>query len=117
MFRAFLVAIPFFAFGSGIALADTVNIRPGQCIMIGGQQVCALACDGTTMGMVPTPSPRIITNSVCKFGAVDEDDKIKGYGHYLIRINPDGSKVENLLKNFGPAGKQECEREAKSYHD
>jgi hypothetical protein len=96
----------------GLALADAIFIKQGQCIVVGTQQVCAIKDDDTKV-------PSINQNramSICKFGSYDSDEpKVKGYSLFLVQIKEDGSKTETLIKNFGPAGKEDCEKETKKY--
>ncbi len=97
--------------------ADTLHLRPGQCIMVGTQEVCALS--------VQDPSPNTSSSqkkyseiSICKFGAKEEgttENPLTGYGHYLIRINEEGNKTETLIKYYDPTKKAHCESDAKGY--
>ncbi|MGE0174733.1 MAG: hypothetical protein AB7T49_18215 [Oligoflexales bacterium] len=97
---------------SEFAMADAIFIKPGQCIVVGTQQVCAIKEDGPA-------TPTINQNralTICKFGSYDsEEPKTKGYALFLVQVKEDGSKTETLIKSFGPAGKADCEKETKNY--
>jgi hypothetical protein len=89
------------------ALADPIYIPPGQCIMVGTQQVCAQVSNATT-----TPLKADVMY-VCRFGmfADSETPELKSFELIQIRVTDQGQKVETNLKNFGINGKDACEKD------
>ncbi len=112
----FLAFFPIFA---SPVFSDTIHIEPGQCIMVGAQQICAASRDEYSGRVIKNHPPKIVSKASCRFGAAYENDKtIKGYGLYVLRMNKkDNSKNETLIKTFSPAEKAECEAAAVSYLD
>ena len=103
---------------SGPTFADTIQIQPGQCIMVGTQQVCSAKHD-ECIERTRYDHQKIISKAVCRYGAAYENDKtLKGYGLYIVRMGKkENSKNETLLKTFSPAQKAECESAAETYRD
>jgi len=97
----------------GFAQMAPIYLKPGQCILIGGQQVCAMMGDKIGAdGSVQDP-PKPLTMKVCKWGAADDaHEGVKGYGVYQVVVKDDGSKTETLLKSYGPVDQAGCEKEA-----
>ncbi len=98
-----LLALP-----AGPALAgDPIYLQPGQCILVGGQQVCALGSP-----QMADLKPRYLY--VCRYGmqAGAELTDLKSYSLFQVRVGPDGSKTETMVKSFGPNDKGPCEKEA-----
>ncbi len=87
--------------------AEPIYIQPGQCIMIGGQQVCAQVQAGSNL---PVKSDVLY---VCRFGEFKDSEtpEMKSFALFQIRVNDHGNKVETYIKNFGMNGKDACERE------
>lgn len=117
---------PFYSFICTLALGGTVNpsilvsspmqpiyLKPGQCIMMGAQQVCAMMPDGQPP-MPPPPPPGPMKVSHCRWGAFDEaDKKASGWAHLLLTLKEDGTKQETVVRYFGPADKEGCEKAAR----
>lgn len=100
---------PLFApiFFAAAAHAEPIYVQPGQCIMVGSQQVCAMAQPGT---LQPAKSDVIY---VCRFGkyADAETPEMKTWELIQLRVNDSGTKVETNLKNFGINGQEACEKD------
>jgi hypothetical protein len=87
------------------AAAETIFVQPGQCIMVGSQQVCAQKNDATA-STEPTYA--------CRF-AEHKGGDLPGYKTYgLVKIvtRPNGSVTEMLIKDFGIKGKDKCDAAA-----
>jgi len=92
-----------------------IYLKPGQCILVGGQQVCALMEDKKGVDSSGAEIPKPLYMKVCKWGAADDaHEGVKGYGLYQIVVKDDGAKVETLLKSYGPVDQAGCEKDAKS---
>lgn len=105
-----------FLSGSFNALAsETVYLKPGQCLLIGSQQVCALQQD-QTHPIEPKGPPPPIKVSQCRWGAFDDTDKkAQGWAHFLVTVQENGTKTETMIRYFGPADKEGCEKAAKDF--
>lgn len=103
------LALSLFALSSAAA-AEPIYLQPGQCILVGSQQVCALQTStaaGTTIGS------DVQTIYACRY-AIHKDAEtsdIKSYALFQIVTRGDGRKTETSLKNYGMA-KADCEKEA-----
>jgi hypothetical protein len=100
-----------------VALAgETVYLQPGQCVMVGSQQVCALKSDvkdGKGDAAAASPAPGDV-NYVCRYGEHKGGD-LPGYRTYgLVKVTTraDGKFSEILIKDFGIKGKEKCEQAA-----
>lgn len=94
------------AFGAP-ALAETVYIAPGQCILVGGTQVCALeAKSGATTEQKPF--------YICRYDLHRDTEisDLKSYALLRVQMGPDGKQTEISVKNFGINGKEACNAEA-----
>ena len=92
---------------AGAAHADPIYLQPGQCIIVGSQQVCAMNSDQSAAVLKPS----ILWT--CRYGTQGgEIPDLKSYALYQVRINPSGTKNETLVKSFGPNDKEACEKEA-----
>jgi len=89
----------------------SIWLQAGQCVVVGGQQVCAQkAPEGTAANCPNTPVlPNKMTH-LCKNGIKHESDpNLKGWAHVIITRSPDGKKLsEEVEKTYGPLGKKEC---------
>ena len=103
-----LLATGLTALFAGAAHADPIYLQPGQCIMVGAQQVCAMSADQATAVLKPT----ILWT--CRYGnhQGSEVPDLKNYALYQVRIDPSGAKNETLVKSYGPNDKKICEKEA-----
>ncbi len=90
------------------ARAEPIFIQPGQCIMVGSQQVCAQAGPG---GVQPVKSDVMY---VCRFGKHEgsETPEMKSWALIQVRVNDSGTKVETQIKNFGMNAQDACEKAA-----
>jgi len=92
----------------------SIWLQAGQCVVVGGQQVCAQkAPEGTTPGGTPCPTTPVLPNKTshhCKNGIKDEaNPNMKGWAHVIITRSPDGKKIsEEVEKTYGPLGKKDC---------
>lgn len=86
---------------------EAIYLKPGQCILVGGQQVCALAGDSSA-------DHKKAPLYVCRYGMHEgaEIPDLKSYALFQVAFRDDGSKVETLIKQFGPTAKDQCEKEA-----
>lgn len=100
--------------GAGRALGgETIRLKPGQCILIGSQEVCAMRPDDPAAVSAPAaPRPTMIAS--CKYGDRADAEGMKGYTLFRIGVKDDGTKAETAVKTYGsmPADKAECERDA-----
>ena|GEM_PF-1746967 len=112
-FGGFLFRVPAVAFLvaalAPVALGgDPVYLQPGQCVMVGAQQVCAMKPDASA-----TPAPNEV-NYVCRYSEHKGGDLpgYKTYGLVKVSTRADGSSREILIKDFGIRGKEKCEQAA-----
>ena len=91
--------------------SDTIHLRPGQCIYIGAQEVCAMRADDPAS--IPA-APRPTTLASCQYGDKANEPGMKGYTLTQVTIKDDGTKTETVVKSFGsmPKDKADCEKEA-----
>lgn len=102
-----------------VALAqtwNTIHLKPGQCVLIGNQQVCAMMPDATT-GNIPvptaTPDPGK-TRFACRY-ATHKEAEVSDVKTYAVIENTsyaNGHKDTNFIKGYGMTGKAECEKDA-----
>ncbi len=97
----------FFLAGMAQAEDRTIWLQPGNCIVVGNQQVCAAKSGDSST----TEKPVNTHTHVCKNGIQDEADaNLKGWAHVVITTGPDGKKIsQETMKTFGPLGKKECQ--------
>ena len=94
-----------------MAQAEPIFIKPGQCIQIGTQQVCALTGD-----TIPVVGHTTQILHLCQYamhpGA--EVSNLKTYAVVQVMMRDDGTKVETALKHYGmnDADKAACNKEA-----
>jgi len=92
---------------SHMALAgEPIYVQPGQCVMVGSQQVCAMKGDAT---VAPGEVTYACRNSEHKGGDLPG---YKTYGLVKVVGKPDGSLSEVLIKDFGMKGKEKCDEAA-----
>jgi hypothetical protein len=104
----FFVGLTCAAGAARTAAADPIYLRAGQCIIVGTQQVCAMAAD------VPVDSKQQILY-VCRYGMMPgaELSDLKSYALFQVQVNGQtGAKSETIVKNYGPNDKEICEKEA-----
>ena len=108
-------ALTLMSFAAKADIQDhTIWLRPGQCIVVGNQQICAQRMDDPgALGGKPNPNREVHT---CKNGIKDEvDPKLTGWAHVVIVMGPNGKKLsEEVIKTYGPVGQKECETELKT---
>lgn len=93
------------AYAATAHASETIYIKPGQCVMVGAQQVCASSTDAAaTAGDV---------TYACRYGEHRGGD-LPGYKTYgLVKLNnQDGKVTETLIKDFGIKGKEKCDEAA-----
>jgi hypothetical protein len=92
---------------AGSSLAAPIYLRSGQCIIVGGQEVCALS-EQTTQTVT-----KIFHR--CDYGthAGAEIPGLKSYAVIQIVMNTSGTKNETVLRNYGStdAEKAACQQE------
>jgi hypothetical protein len=105
----------FVSLSSALAMAQTIYIKPGQCIQLGSQQVCAQMND-TYPAVVNDPNPIIETLFSCRLGEYKDSEfpEFKTHALFKIHVFKDGKRLETQLQNFGLHGKDACEKERKS---
>lgn len=88
----------------GVALGgEPIYVQPGQCVMVGSQQVCAMKADA--LG-----TPGEITYA-CRYSE-HKGGELPGYKTYgLVKIvtKAQGASSEILIKDFGLKGKEKCD--------
>ena len=97
------------ALTSSTGMADPIYLKAGQCIIVGTQQVCAMAQDVTTTDV----KQQILY--VCRYGNQPgaELTDLKSYALFQVQVNgTTGAKTETMVKNYGPNDKEVCEKEA-----
>jgi len=103
---------------SAFAQLSPIWLRPGQCVMISNQQICAEkpgATDSSSTTTTPSGPTVSLKSLLCKWGAKDDSQPgLTGYGLYQMTVMTDGTKQEVLLKNFGPADRAGCEAAARA---
>lgn len=107
-FAGIIWAIAIASMGTAnLALAgEPIYVQPGQCVMVGSQQVCAMKGDATV-------APGEVTYA-CRYSEHKGGD-LPGYKTYgLVKIvgKADGSSSEVLIKDFGMKGKEKCDEAA-----
>ncbi len=107
--KAILIAVLGLAATAAVA-GEPVYLRPGQCVIVGAQQVCAMQVDATTAA---TPKVTATKLASCRYGERIDDANLKGWTLYQVVIGDDGKKTETAVKSFGnfDSDKAECERE------
>lgn len=106
---AFLATSSLLTTAASVANADPIYLQPGQCILVGSQQVCAMKTDAVEPKVAPQ------TLYVCRYGMHSDSEvpDLKSYSLVQIITSSSGVKSEVKLKNFGQNGGEACEREAK----
>jgi hypothetical protein len=100
------------------ASAEPVYLKPGQCIHLGNQEVCAMMGDipGATAAPV---KPNLV--HLCRYGfhVGRELPDLKNYALFQVLIRNDGTRVETLIKHFGTGDKDkaECDKEAEGLNE
>jgi hypothetical protein len=110
------LVLPLFVTATSIHASEdrSIWLQAGQCVVVGGQQVCAQKAPGSgDSASAPCSSPQAPSNKIthhCKNGIKDEaNPKVKGWAHVIITRSPDGKKLsEEVEKTYGPLGKDEC---------
>jgi hypothetical protein len=99
-----------FFFAHAQLQADPIYVQPGQCIMVGTQQVCAQVQNPA----VTTPDQEPKTIFTCVYGKHEGSDlpSLKSYALVQTLLGPKGRKTEMVIKNYGVEGKGDCEKEA-----
>jgi hypothetical protein len=97
-----------------LLVLSPIYLKPGQCLVVGSQEVCAMQSDATA----PTaPVAKATVVHTCRYGDLENPDvkDAKGWSHIMITLKEDGSKVETIVKSYGPLDehKKECEVEAR----
>ena len=89
--------------------AEPIYLQPGQCILIGSQQICAQKAD--TAGA----STKTLMHT-CVYGhhAGTDLPDLKSYALIQTTTTDDGRKNEVVIKDFGVKGKEDCERQAET---
>lgn len=92
--------------------AETIRLKPGQCIFIGTQEVCAMSPDQAATAEAAKPRP--IYMPTCRYGDKTDEPGSKGYALVQIQLKDDGTKTETVVKTYGSMekDKHECERDA-----
>lgn len=97
-----------------LLVLSPIYLKPGQCLVVGSQEVCAMQADAPASAP-PVAKPTII--HTCRYGDLENPDvkDAKGWSHIMISLKDDGSKVETMVKSYGPLDehKKECEAEAR----
>jgi hypothetical protein len=97
---------------------EPVYLSPGQCILVGGQQICALASDAQAHGGAPAAPGVIHTDHVCRYAlhAHSETPDVKNYAVVRVDTLGNGKKIEMIQKQYGvgDADKASCEKDAAS---
>lgn len=106
--RTILLAITLLC--SSAAFAEPIYLQPGQCILVGSQQVCALQTSAVSTAGEPQ------TLYLCRFGLHkgSEIPDMKSFEMFQVVIQPNGQKIETALKNYGMNGKDQCEKDAEA---
>lgn len=82
------------------AFAAPVYLKPGQCVQIGSQEVCAMQTDATT-GKVVTAANDVVHICTYDLHKGAEIPNLKNYAVIRVVTTPDGYKTETILKQFG----------------
>lgn len=96
--------------GASAAQSSPIYLKPGQCILVGSQEVCAMQGDSPTANKVAQDVVH-----VCRYamnpGA--EISNIKNYAVVRITTTVSGAKSDTILKQFGisDGDKAACEAE------
>jgi hypothetical protein len=100
------------ALASTGASADPLYLKPGQCIHLGNQEICAMMTD------VPGGPVKLNIVHQCQydFHPGRELPDLKNWALVQVVIKADGKKVQMLIKQFGTGDKDKaaCDQEATS---
>ena len=97
------VSLGYLVFAATAFAGETIYIKPGQCVMVGAQQVCATSADAAaTAGEV---------TYACRFAEHRGGDLpgYKTYGLVKLTTGANGKVTETLIKDFGLKGKEKCD--------
>ena len=100
-------------FLSTLIKADTIYLKPGQCIIIGNQQVCAMELDKVSAVNPSTQKATYIFR--CKYAKHPGSDFVDLKTYAVVRIqtkNGSNAAEEIVIKDYGPNKKAECEKDA-----
>ena len=96
-----------------LMVLSPIYVKPGQCILVGSQEVCALQTDAAPASKPPRPT----VIHTCRYGELEKPEvkDAKGWSYVMITLKDDGSKIETIVKSYGPLDehKKECEEEAR----
>ena len=97
--------------GSTVALGQTIFVKPGQCVQVGAQQICAQITGSE--GTAGDSNPIVETVFNCRLGEYKDSEfpNLKTHALFKVYVYKDGKKVETQLQNFGLHGKDACEKE------
>lgn len=93
------------------ALATPIYLKAGQCILVGTQDVCAMAADqpGNATG-------KLTTLNLCRYGLHPgaEIPNLKNHALFQVVTTSTGSKTETLIRQYGinDSDKDACQKEA-----
>lgn len=98
-------------FLSSLIKANVIYLKPGQCIVVGNQQVCAMELDKSAK--LQNQKEKYIFR--CKYAKHPGSDfvDLKTYAVVRIAVKNDGNTSEEIvIKDYGPNKKAECEKDA-----
>lgn len=93
------------------ASATPIYLKPGQCVLVGTQDVCAMASD-----QAPSSTAKLTTLHLCRYalhpGA--EIPNLKNHALFQVVTTETGSKSETLIRQFGinDSDRDACQKEA-----
>jgi hypothetical protein len=102
-----IIALFGVAFAASTVLGNQpIYVQPGQCIMVGAQQVCAAKVEGAAVVAE--------VSYACRFGEHRGGDLpgYKTYGLVKLTTGTNGKVSETLIKDFGLKGKEKCDAAA-----
>lgn len=113
--KSLFAALAATLFAPAALAVEPVYLSPGQCILVGGQQICALASDAQAHGGAPATGI-IHTDHLCRYAlhANSETPDVKNYAVVRVDTMANGKKIEMVLKQYGvgDADKANCEKDA-----
>ena len=97
-----------------LLILSPIYVKPGQCILVGSQEVCALQAESAQTATSSLPT----VLHTCSYGNLDHPENhgaTKGWRRLMIRVKEDGTKIETIMKSYGPLDehRKECENEIK----
>lgn len=98
---------------AGAAQSASVMVKPGQCVVVGGTEVCASmpTIDNCIEAKAAIKADQLFS---CRYDLHPhpETPGLKTYALVRTTINTDGKTTDLIIKNYGITDKEPCEAAA-----